>query len=274
MPFTNKTAIVTGAGGGMGLAIARGLLAGGAHVTMIDLKRERPADLPIDRALYLIGDVTDETFIYKAVAHAFHETGRLDYLVNAAGVLWFGRDKSLVEIDLDLWDKVLAIDLKSMVITTRHAVPFMKQSGGGAMVHISSIQCLRGDDKPQDAYQAAKAGMLALTRSTAVDYGPSGVRCNCVSPGLILSERARAWLDGAAWRERAMRAAIPLARPGLPEEIAAAVAFLAGPDASYVNGAVLAVDGGALAGLPENAALRLAEEDAPHTPGPPRDAGP
>jgi NAD(P)-dependent dehydrogenase (short-subunit alcohol dehydrogenase family) len=132
MPFTNKTAIVTGAGGGMGLNIARDLLAGGARVTMIDLKPERPADLPVDRALYLIGDVTDETFVYKAIAHAFHETGHLDYVVNAAGVLWFGRDKSLVEIDLDLWDKVLAIDLKSMVITTRAAVPFMQQSGGGA----------------------------------------------------------------------------------------------------------------------------------------------
>ena len=107
MAFTNKTAIVTGAGGGMGLNIARDLLAAGAHVTMIDLKPEPPADLPDGRARYLIGDVTEDTFVFKAIAQAFQETGRLDYLVNAAGVLWFGRDKSLVEIDLDLWDKIL-----------------------------------------------------------------------------------------------------------------------------------------------------------------------
>ena len=112
MTFANKTAIVTGAGSGMGLNIARDLLAAGAKVTMIDLKPERPADLPADRALYLIGDVTEDTFVYKAIAHAFHDTGRLDYLVNAAGVLWFGRDMSLVDIDLDLWDKILNIDLK------------------------------------------------------------------------------------------------------------------------------------------------------------------
>ena len=105
MSFTNKTAIVTGAGGGMGLNIALDSVAEGAHVTMIDLKPEPPEGLPDGRARYLIGDVTEDTFVFKAVAQAYQETGRLDYLVNAAGVLWFGRDKSLVEIDLDLWDK-------------------------------------------------------------------------------------------------------------------------------------------------------------------------
>ncbi len=185
MTFTNKTAIVTGAGGGMGLNIARDLLAAGAHVTMIDLKPEPPADLPDGRARYLIGDVTEDTFVFKAVAQAFQETGRLDYLVNAAGVLWFGRDKSLVEIDLDLWDKILAIDLKSMVITARHAVPFMQKTGGGAMVHISSIQCLRGDDKPQDAYQASKAGMLALSKSLAIQFAADKIRSNCILPGPV-----------------------------------------------------------------------------------------
>jgi len=243
MPFTNKTAIVTGAGGGMGLAIARDLLAAGARVTMIDLKPERPPDLPVDRALYLIGDVTDDTFIYKAIAHAFHETGRLDYVVNAAGVLWFGRDKSLVEIDLDLWDKVLDIDLKSMVITARHAVPFMKQTGGGAMVHISSIQCLRGDDKPQDAYQAAKAGMIALSKSLAIQFARDGIRSNCILPGPVDSPMQDRWRDNPA-QKAAVAGAVPLGRVGSPQDIADACLFLLSDRASYITGTELIVDGG------------------------------
>ncbi|HUL07101.1 MAG TPA: SDR family oxidoreductase [Candidatus Acidoferrum sp.] len=246
MAFTTRTAIVTGAGGGMGLAIARGLLAGGAHVTMIDLKKDRPADLPIDRALYLIGDVTDETFIYKAIAHAFHETGRLDYLVNAAGVLWFGRDKSLVDIDLDVWDRVLTIDLKSMVVTTRHAVPFMKQSGGGAMVHISSIQCLRGDDRPQDAYQAAKAGMVALSKSIAIQFAGDGIRSNCILPGPVDSPMQDRWRDNPGHKQ-AVAGAVPLGRVGTPQDIADACVFLLSDKASYITGTELIVDGGLMA---------------------------
>jgi NAD(P)-dependent dehydrogenase (short-subunit alcohol dehydrogenase family) len=246
MPFTNKTAIVTGAGGGMGLAIARDLLAAGARVVMIDLKKERPADLPVDRALYLIGDVTDETFVYKAIAHAFHETGHVDLLVNAAGVLWFGRDKSLVEIDLDLWDKVMDIDLKSMVITCRHAVPFMKQSGGGAMVHISSIQCLRGDDKPQDAYQAAKAGMLALSKSIAIQFARDGIRSNCILPGPVDSPMQDRWRVNPT-QKAAVAAAVPLGRIGLPQDIANACLFLLSDKASYITGTELIVDGGLMA---------------------------
>jgi len=246
MTFANKTAIVTGAGSGMGLNIARDLLAAGAKVTMIDLKPERPPDLPADRALYLIGDVTDDTFIYKAIAHAFHDSGRLDYLVNAAGVLWFGRDKSLVEIDLDLWDKILAIDLKSMVVTTRHAVPFMQQTSGGAMVHVSSIQCLRGDDKPQDAYQAAKAGMLALSKSIAIQFARDNIRSNCILPGPVDSPMQDRWRQNPA-QKKAVEAAIPLGRVGTTQDMADAALFLLSDKARYITGTELIVDGGLMA---------------------------
>jgi 3-oxoacyl-[acyl-carrier protein] reductase len=243
MTFTNKTAIVTGAGGGMGLNIARDLLAAGAHVTMIDLKPEPPADLPDGRARYLIGDVTEDTFVFKAIAQAFQETGRLDYLVNAAGVLWFGRDKSLVEIDLDLWDKILAIDLKSMVITARHAVPFMQKTGGGSMVHISSIQCLRGDDKPQDAYQASKAGMLALSKSLAIQFAADKIRSNCILPGPVESPMQDRWRENPAQR-KAVAGAVPLGRVGTTQDMADAVLFLLSDKASYITGTELIVDGG------------------------------
>jgi 3-oxoacyl-[acyl-carrier protein] reductase len=243
MTFTNKTAIVTGAGGGMGLNIARDLLAAGAHVTMIDLKPEPPADLPNGRARYLIGDVTEDTFVFKAVAQAFQETGRLDYLVNAAGVLWFGRDKSLVEIDLDLWDKILAIDLKSMVITARHAVPFMQKTGGGAMVHISSIQCLRGDDKPQDAYQASKAGMLALSKSLAIQFAADRIRSNCILPGPVESPMQDRWRENPS-QKNAVAGAVPLGRVGTTQDMSDAVLFLLSDKASYITGTELIVDGG------------------------------
>jgi 3-oxoacyl-[acyl-carrier protein] reductase len=243
MTFTNKTAIVTGAGGGMGLNIARDLLAAGAHVTMIDLKPEPPADLPNGRARYLIGDVTEDTFVFKAVAQAFQETGRLDYLVNAAGVLWFGRDKSLVEIDLDLWDKILAIDLKSMVITARHAVPFMQKTGGGAMVHISSIQCLRGDDKPQDAYQASKAGMLALSKSLAIQFAADKIRSNCILPGPVESPMQDRWRENPS-QKNAVAGAVPLGRVGTTQDMSDAVLFLLSDKASYITGTELIVDGG------------------------------
>ena len=243
MNFANKTAIVTGAGGGMGLNIARDLLAAGAHVTMIDLKPESPADLPAGRGRYLIGDVTEDTFVFKAVAQAFQETGRLDYLVNAAGVLWFGRDKSLVEIDLDLWDKILTIDLKSMVITARHAVPFMQKTGGGSMVHISSIQCLRGDDKPQDAYQASKAGMLALSKSLAIQFAGDRIRSNCILPGPVESPMQDRWRENPA-QKSAVAGAVPLGRVGTTQDMADAALFLLSDRAAYITGIELLVDGG------------------------------
>lgn len=243
MTFANKTAVVTGAGGGMGLNIARDLLAAGAHVTMIDLKPEPPAGLPDGRARYLIGDVTEDTFVFKAVAQAYQETGRLDYLVNAAGVLWFGRDKSLVEIDLDLWDKILAIDLKSMVITARHAVPFMQKTGGGAMVHISSIQCLRGDDKPQDAYQASKAGMLALSKSLAIQFAADRIRSNCILPGPVESPMQDRWRENPS-QKSAIAGAVPLGRVGTTQDMSDAALFLLSDKASYITGTELIVDGG------------------------------
>ena len=241
--FIGRTAVVTGAAGGMGLHIARELLAAGATVAGIDVK-DRPDAL--DDALFHQGDVSDDHFVRQAIGSTYAETGRLDYLVNAAGVLWFGRDKSLVEIDLDLWDKILNIDLKSMVITARHAVPFMQQTGGGAMVHVSSIQCLRGDDKPQDAYQAAKAGMLALSKSIAIQFAGDGIRSNCILPGPVDSPMQDRWRDSPV-QKVAVAAAVPLGRIGLPQDIANACLFLLSDKASYITGTELIVDGGLMA---------------------------
>lgn len=244
MAFDGKTAVVTGAAGGMGLSITQGLLAAGASVMAIDVKA-RPAALnDVNAALiYLEGDLTDDAFVAEAMRAAFDLNGRLDYLVNAAAVLWFDRDVSMVEIDLDVWDKVLEIDLKTMVHTTRHAVPLMKRSQGGAMVHIASTQALRGDDKPQDAYQASKAAIISLSKSLAIQFAADNIRSNSVVPGPCHSPMQARW-DGNPQIKQATAEVVPLGRVGDPQDIANAVLFLLSDKASYITGTELVVDGG------------------------------
>ena len=246
MSFAGKTAFVTGAGGGMGLAVAKGLLDAGARVLLTDLK-EQPSGLDGygARAIYRRGDVSDDAFVAGAVGQAT-AGGGLDYLVNAAGVLWFDRDKSLVDIDLDVWRRVMDINLTSMVITVRHAVPAMKRAGGGAMVHVSSIQCLRGDDQPQDAYQAAKAGMVALSKSIAIQFARAGIRSNCILPGPTQSPMQGRWEADPA-RARATAEYVPLGRVGTTADMANACLFLLSDQAAYITGTELIVDGGLMA---------------------------
>ncbi len=241
--FAGKTAIVTGAAGGMGLAIAQALAAEGAIVVMVDVKAS-PAELP-PGAMFLRGDVADDAFVAGATRTAVERTGRVDYLVNAAGVLWFGRDKSLAEIDLDVWHRVLDINLKSMMLTARHAVPHMKRAGG-AMVHFSSIQCLRGDDHPQDAYQASKAAMVALSKSIAIQFAGAGIRSNVILPGPTESPMQARWAGDPALK-RATAQHVPLGRVGTPRDMAGACLFLLSDQASFITGTELIVDGGLMA---------------------------
>ncbi len=242
--FSGKSAFVTGAGGGMGLAVATGLLRAGAEVTLFDLK-PAPDGLPA-AATYAQGDVSDDDAVAAAIGARAEASGRLDFLVNAAAVLWFERDKSAVEMDLEVWDRVLAINLKSVVHTVRHAVPLMKQSGGGAMVHISTIQCLRGDTQPQDAYQASKAGMVALSKSIAIQFAADKIRSNVIFPGPTLTPMQQRWYDDPAKGE-AIADYVPLKRLGTPEDMANACLFLLSGSAAFVTGTELTVDGGVTA---------------------------
>ncbi len=247
MRFADRNAFVTGAGGGMGLAIARGLLDEGCTVTGFDLK---PCPDMLDgrrsRAAYVQGDLTDEALVGRAIDGACARGDRLDYLVNAAGVLLFGEDKSAADIDLALWDRVMAVNLKSVVHTCRHAIPRLRQTGGGAMVHIATIQCLRGDAAPQDAYQASKAGVTALSKSLAVQLAGHRIRSNVIHPGPTLSPMQQRWHDDPQAAARVAEG-IPLGRLGAPEDIARAALFLLSDEASYITGTELIVDGGLMA---------------------------
>jgi NAD(P)-dependent dehydrogenase (short-subunit alcohol dehydrogenase family) len=241
MSFAGKSAVVTGAAGGMGLNIARDLAAAGARVTGIDLQSR-----PDGFAGWVQGDVGDEATVARAMSATFERDGRLDYLVNSAGVLWLDRDRSLLDIDLAIWERVIRINLTGCMLPARHAIPLMQRSGGGAMVHISSTQCLRGDDRPQDAYQVSKAAILALSKSIAVQFAGDRIRSNVLLPSATESPMQARWQADPDLKARTA-AAIPLGRVGTTQDMADACLFLLSDRASFITGTELLVDGGRMA---------------------------
>ncbi len=247
MSFAGKIAVVAGAGGGMGLNIANDLIAAGAHVALLDLK-PRPDGLieGPGSATYHQGDATDEAFVREAIGAAVAAHGGLDYLVNATGVLWFDRDASVVDMDMDVFDQVMRINLKSHALTARHAIPAMKASGGGAMVHIASVDALRGDDKPQDAYGASKAALIRLSKSLAIQFAGDGIRSNSILPGPVMSPMQARW-EGKDDVLAAIAAHVPVGRIGATQDIADACLFLLSDKASFITGTELIVDGGCTA---------------------------
>lgn len=236
--------MVTGAAGGMGRAVARLLATGGARVALLD-RKPSPADLGA-REHYFQGDLCDDAFLTETVEACVGRWGAIDWLVNAAGVLWFDRDRSLLDIEPAVWREVMAINLDAAVALTRRVVPHMKEAGGGAIVFVSTTQAYRGDDRPQDAYQASKAALIAVSKSLAIQLAPAGIRSNVLVPGPTATPMQARW-DEDAQSLRAVERAIPLGRVGTPQDMAHACAFLLSERASFITGTELLVDGGLLA---------------------------
>ena len=254
--FAGKACVMTGAGGGMGLAIARALQAEGCAVTAMDPKPEPPDFAAGPGAgCYVTGDATDEALVARTVAAAFEAAGRLDYLVNAAGVGWYDRDGSVIDIEMAIWNRVIEINLNASALMARHAAPCLRRtSAGGAMVHIASVVGLRNmenilEDGPIDAYQVSKAGLSGLSRSLAMQFAPDGIRSNTICPGAVLTPMVAPVYDADPARARAMVARTPLGRLGVPEDIANACLFLLSDKASFITGIDLVVDGGIMAKL-------------------------
>jgi NAD(P)-dependent dehydrogenase (short-subunit alcohol dehydrogenase family) len=242
MSFAGRNAAVTGAGGGIGLRAAADLAAAGATVTALDVK-PRPAELAGPACTYERLDVTDHDAVAAAIHRSRQRHGRLDYVVNAAGVGWFGRDGSLVDIEPDVWDQVLAVNLTAAMHVSRCAVPLMR-GAGGALVHIASVAGLRTSDGPMDAYQVAKAGLISMSRAIALTYGPDNVRSNTICPGAVLTPMIEPLYEADPPRRQRMEQRTPLRRLGTPRDVSAACLFLLSDDASFVTGVDLVVDGG------------------------------
>ena len=243
----SRVAVVTGAAGGIGSAICRRLAADGFIVACVDLHESDLADLAglagdLPNARGYAADLRDAASVGRAAASIRQDLGEPWLLVNAAGVFSI---QLLPDLDEQEWDRIIDTNLKGPFLTCREFLPAMIEAHDGCIVNIASTAGVRGGHR-RAAYCASKGGLVLLTRSLAIDHGPDGVRVNCVCPGLIDTEMAD-WIryDGAAMAR--FEAGAPVGRIGSPAEIAAAVAFLASADASYLQGAVVMADGGVTA---------------------------
>ncbi len=241
--MTAKVAIVTGAGRGIGLATTRRFLAEGWRVALLDIDAALLGDAMAriaqpDATLALHCDVSDAPAIRAAVQQAAGHFGRLDALVNNAGIAVF---KPILETSPEEWSRVLAVNLGGPFLATQAAAPIMAETGGGAVVNITSISGLRASTL-RVAYGTSKAALAHLTKQQAVELGALGIRVNAVAPGPVDTAMAKAVHTPEIRRD--YHDAIPLNRYGLEEELAEAIFFLCSERASYLTGQIIAVDGG------------------------------
>ena len=237
-----KVALVTGAARGIGLATAKRFLAEGWRVALLDIDNDTlgrtHAALPADKTIAICCDVADAAGVAAAIARVAKDFGRLDALVNNAGIAIF---KPILDLTYEDWSRVLAVNLTGPFLCVQSAAPLMRDSGGGAIVNITSISGLRASTL-RTAYGTSKAGLAHLTQQQAIELASLGIRVNAVAPGPVDTAMAKAVHTPEI--RAAYHDAIPLNRYGLEQEIAEVIFFLCSDRASYITGQTIAVDGG------------------------------
>lgn len=247
--LAGKRAIITGAGNGIGRATAIRFSQDGARVGLIDINQAAIEEVSTlihavgGEALPLVADVTDETQVTHAVDQASTQWGGLDIVVANAGIELVGEDARAHELTKEVWDRTIAVNLTGNFLTCKHGIRALLASGGGSVVCTASPTGLFGCAPGYSAYSASKAGVYGLTRVMANDYARSGIRVNAVIPGFTNTPMTKYFLENDEERAGLLQS-IPLGRPGLPEEVAAVILFLASDEAAYVTGAAWASDGG------------------------------
>jgi NAD(P)-dependent dehydrogenase (short-subunit alcohol dehydrogenase family) len=249
MRLADKVCLITGAGGGMGRVAALTFAGEGARIVAID------ADGPAAEAtaaqvrgaggsaVAVAADVSSEPDAQGMVDQAIEAFGRIDVLYNNAGIMP-AADHSVIDTDVETWDRVMAVNVRGVFLGCKHAIPPMVEQGSGSVINVASFVALLGCSVPQDAYTASKGAILALTRSLAVQFGPQGVRSNSLSPGPVETPLLLDWLVKDEEAKRIRLARNPTGRFGKPEEIVAAALYLASDESRWTNGANLVIDGG------------------------------
>ena len=238
-----KTVVVTGAAGGMGLATISLLMRYNVDILALDIQKPNKKLLQNKRVTYRQIDLVNELELTRTIKEFIKKYKRIDYLVNTTGVLWFGKDVSAVDVDLRVWDQVFNINLKTMVLVSKLIIPVMKKNKFGSMVHISSVDALSGDDKPQDAYGASKAAMIRLSKSLAIQFGPFNIRSNCILPGAVETPMQSRWKKIPNAKKN-LKEFMPIKKVIQPKGIAEGIIFLLSDQSEYITGTELIIDGG------------------------------
>jgi NAD(P)-dependent dehydrogenase (short-subunit alcohol dehydrogenase family) len=246
--LSSKVAFITGSGMGMGREAAVLFATEGARVIVsdIDAGAARETVALVERAggqaVATVGDVALEADVRRMIDEGVRRFGALHVLYNNAGVLWKDRDRSVLETDERHWDRVMAINLKSVFWVTKHGIPHLQRAGGGSIVNIGSVSGLVGFTRAQDAYTSAKGALIALTKSLAVQFARDGIRCNIIHPGIVDTPLQAPYLTDELRKE--FKTGIPLGRIAHPREIAYGALFLASDESSFMTGAEMVIDGG------------------------------
>jgi NAD(P)-dependent dehydrogenase (short-subunit alcohol dehydrogenase family) len=238
-----KVAIVTGGAQGIGRAIADGLAAAGARIVIADVRGADAAAASYDGGVGLTCDVADETAVGRLVDDTVERCGRVDVLVNNAGLYASLAMRSFLEIPLEEWRRVMDVNVASMFLTCRAVVPRMRAQGGGAIVNISSGTPFRGVPFLLH-YVTSKGAIVAFTRALAKELGKDGIRVNCVAPGFTMSDGVKQHPEVVEKLRDVSVAARTIQRDQEPEDVVGAVVYLAGAGASFVTGQTIVIDGG------------------------------